>query len=561
VARAAPEKQLMKQLWHAVSLLLFGTLLARFKPLAADLSYMHTGGGKGKKGEHMSSISSGLAVRPIKSALALVAALALLALAAPAASAQTAERCFSETGFCISGRIREFWEQNGGLAVFGFPIGPQQEEQIEDRTLQAQWFERTRLELHPENERPYDVLLGRIAVNVLDQQGRDWFGFPRGEARDGCRYFAETGHNVCGQIWAAWQASGLEFDGRSGTSFEESLALFGLPLSDEQTETIEGREYTVQWFERARFELHPENQPPYNVLLGRLGAEARAGQNRYVLPGSAVFPEGVAFQPASGDFFVSSTSDGTIFRGNVAGGAARPFLAGGADDRTTAIGLKVDEGRLYVAGGGTGRLWIYDTNSRNLIARFETARRPTFINDVAVGPAGTAYFTDSQSPVLYRVFTDGSGQLAFEEWLDFTGTPLVYQQGFNANGITISSDGKFLIVVQSNTGKLFRIEIANKAVREINLGGETVTNGDGILLDVRTLYVARNRNGEIVKIQLAEDLGSGVVVGRTVDPSLAYPTTIAKAGERLLVVNSQFDKRGEGLTPALPFTVSSIPAP
>jgi hypothetical protein len=156
------------------------------------------------------------------------------------AQAQQAERCFPETGFCISGRIREFWEQNGGLAVFGLPLAPQQQETLEGQTVQAQWFERVRLELHPENAQPYDVLLGRLGVDRVTQQGRDWFTFPKSEAKADCRFFAETGHNVCGPILAAWRASGLEFDGRRGKSEAESLALFGLPLGDEQTETIEG---------------------------------------------------------------------------------------------------------------------------------------------------------------------------------------------------------------------------------------------------------------------------------------------------------------------------------
>lgn len=269
-------------------------------------------------------MSTGFIVRrALRAISALALVVATLVLLAPQASAQTAERCFPETGYCISGRIREYWEQNGGLPVFGFPLGPQQAEQIEDQTYQAQLFERVRMELHPENARPYDVLLGRIGVTALEQQARDWFSFPKSPAKADCRFFPDTGHNVCGAILQAWQASGLEFDGQAGKSFEESLALFGLPLSDEITEVIEGQEYTVQWFERARFELHPENAPPYNVLLGRLGAETRAGQNRFVLPGDAVFPEGVAYQPSTGDFFVSSTSDGTIFRGNVRGGAGR----------------------------------------------------------------------------------------------------------------------------------------------------------------------------------------------------------------------------------------------
>ncbi len=199
----------------------------------------------------------------------------LLAVVTPA-HAQT-ERCFPETGNCISGRIREFWEQNGGLPVFGYPITPQQEEQIEGKPFQVQWFERNRLELHPENARPYDVLLGRLGADRLAQQARDPFTFPRSEQQSGCRFFPETGHNICGAVLGAWRASGLELDDRRGKTEAENLALFGLPLSDLQTETLaDGKEYQVQWFERGRFELHPENAPPFNVLLGLLGSEVRS---------------------------------------------------------------------------------------------------------------------------------------------------------------------------------------------------------------------------------------------------------------------------------------------
>jgi hypothetical protein len=71
----------------------------------------------------------------------------------------------------------------------------------------------------------------------------------------------------------------LEFDGRRGTTFNESLALFGMPISEPQQETIEGQTVLVQWFERARFEYHPENQAPYDVLLGRLGSALEGGMH------------------------------------------------------------------------------------------------------------------------------------------------------------------------------------------------------------------------------------------------------------------------------------------
>lgn len=188
------------------------------------------------------------------------------------------QRCFPETGQCISGRIREFWEQNGGLPVFGFPTTDQHEELVEGKPFQVQWFQRNRLELHPENQRPYDVLLGRLGVDRLVQQGRDWFGFPKGSEQPGCRHFTETGHTVCGAFLNYFRTHGLDLS-QGGVTEAESLALFGLPLSEaaDEVSPTDGKTYQTQHYERARMELHPENQPPFNVLLGLLGNEIRAG--------------------------------------------------------------------------------------------------------------------------------------------------------------------------------------------------------------------------------------------------------------------------------------------
>ena len=294
--------------------------------------------------------------------------------------------------------------------------------------------------------------------------------------------------------------------------------------------------------------------------------ETATSVGRYVLPGEAVYPEGISYQEETGDFFVSSTTDGTIFRGNAGldEGDAEVFLEPGNDGRETAVGLKVDEeGRLFVAGGDTGRIFVYDAASRELLRALDTPdSEMTFINDVAVAPDGSAYFTDSMRPTLFRVPVAPDGGVGdIESWLDLEGTPIEYGEGFNLNGIAATGDGRYLLTVQSNTGNLYRVDTGSREVTQVDLGGEVLTGGDGILLDGQTLYVVRGRDGVIVPVELAEDFASGEVGEGFSDPSFARPTTIARFDDRLLVVNSQFDRRESGESPELPFTVSAIEVP
>ncbi|GAB4162711.1 MAG: hypothetical protein Fur005_21530 [Roseiflexaceae bacterium] len=184
-------------------------------------------------------------------------------------------RMFAETGHQVCGRILEYWNQNGGLPVFGYPITPQKTELVEGKALQVQVFERNRLELHPENARPYDVLLGRLGADRLVARKIDWQQFPKANP-NAANYFPQTGQAIAPEFYGYWSSQGLEFDSQPGKSFEESLALFGLPLSPAQMEVsqTDGGTYLTQHFERARFEYHPENAgTPYVVLLGLLGRE------------------------------------------------------------------------------------------------------------------------------------------------------------------------------------------------------------------------------------------------------------------------------------------------
>ena len=283
--------------------------------------------------------------------------------------------------------------------------------------------------------------------------------------------------------------------------------------------------------------------------------------SRYVIPGSSVFPEGVAYYDRSQWVFVSSTTDGTIFRGHASDETLTSFLAPGGDGRTTAIGLDVDDsGHLFVAGGGTGFVFVYDGATGALLAKLSGGSSPTFINDIAVDADGIGYITDSMSPVIYRVVPNGAGGYTIERWLELAGTPIVYTAGFNLNGIVVSSNGKYLYTVKSNTGTLFRIEIATKAIVQLDVGGAVFPAGDGLWLHGNSLYVLQNQQETINEIHVQPNQATGTVVGQTTDPSFMFPTSLVIARGRFLVVNSQFDRRAAG-NPVLPFTVSVVPIP
>jgi hypothetical protein len=208
--------------------------------------------------------------------LPLFLALVLLALLAPLSAQAAPKICFKEVPNCIEGRFADYWRQNGGLSIFGFPLNAAHQEQIEGRSYLVQLFERNRFELHPEKRRPYDVLLGRLGDERLRQIGRNWQNEPKVSAAPGdlCFLSKQTGHVTCSDFFIYFRTHGLEFDGKKGFSEAESVALFGLPITEAAQENgSDGKPYLTQWFERARFEFHPDLPDPYKVLLGRLGAE------------------------------------------------------------------------------------------------------------------------------------------------------------------------------------------------------------------------------------------------------------------------------------------------
>jgi sugar lactone lactonase YvrE len=287
------------------------------------------------------------------------------------------------------------------------------------------------------------------------------------------------------------------------------------------------------------------------------GVPAAAGPvfpERIDLPGGFA-PEGIAIGDGH-TFFVGSIPTGAVYRGDLRTGEGSVLVP--AAPGRQAIGLDVDQrGRLFVAGGPTGRAFVYDARSGGLLAEYVLTTSPTFVNDVVVTRDG-AYFTDSLQQQLYRIPLGPGGALgSAAETIPLTGD-IAFVPGFNLNGIDATPSGRTLVVVQSNLGKLFTVDPRTGVADEIDLGGETVTAGDGILLDGKTLFVVRNQQNRIAVVRLSADLGSGTLVTHLTHPDFAVPTTIAEFGQRLYAVNARF---GTPVTPATPYWVTQLRKP
>jgi sugar lactone lactonase YvrE len=250
-------------------------------------------------------------------------------------------------------------------------------------------------------------------------------------------------------------------------------------------------------------------------------------------------PEGIAIGRGT-TFYVGSIPTGAIWKGDIRTGAGSILVP--AQSGRAAIGLEYDPlGRLWVAGGPTGKGFVYDASTGETLAVYQLTTGTAFINDVVLTKDG-AWFTDSPNPVLHRVPLGPGGELpAHSEAVPVTGD-YTHQPppAFNLNGIHATPDGETLIVVQSGTGAVYTVDASSGEASRVDLGGETLTQGDGILLDGKTLYVVRNRQHRIAIVDLAADLSRGDIVGYITHPAFDVPTTIAEHGTSLYAVNARF---------------------
>ena len=256
-------------------------------------------------------------------------------------------------------------------------------------------------------------------------------------------------------------------------------------------------------------------------------------------------PEGIAAGRGT-SLYVGSIPTGAIWKGDARTGQGDVLVP--PQEGRRAIGIKVDRrNRLFVAGGPTGRAFVYDAATGADLASYQLApagTAVTFVNDVVVTHRA-AYFTDSRNQQLYVLPLGRHGALPDQDEvrvlpltgdLDYTDDP----NDVDLNGIVAARGGQVLLAVQSSTGQLFRINPRTGVTSEVDLGEDRLTNGDGMLLVGRVLFVVQNRLNQIAVVKLSGSLDQGRVVTTITDDDFDVPTTIAFQAGHLWAVNARF---------------------
>ena len=260
-------------------------------------------------------------------------------------------------------------------------------------------------------------------------------------------------------------------------------------------------------------------------------------------------PEGIAIDGKR--VLVSSRTTGDIYALNADTGRGKPFAKGPG---TPSLGLKVDtkHDRLFVAGGSAGDARVLDLRTGRTLKSYQLSRETSFVNDaVVLGRA--VWFTDSAQAQLYKIPLGERGGLPGAARVRTV--PLTGQwrqvEGINANGITATPDGRALLVVNSTTGALFRIDKSGKdagTATRVPLGS-SLKNGDGLLLSGRTLLAVRNQNNRIAVVSLDARGRSGKVTDSLRSDDFDVPSTVAKRGDDLYLPNARFTTPPAPTTP------------
>jgi hypothetical protein len=281
-------------------------------------------------------------------------------------------------------------------------------------------------------------------------------------------------------------------------------------------------------------------------------ALARPFPDRLELP-NGFQPEGITIGRHA-TAYLGSLASGDIYAVSLRTGERRLISEGPG---SPSVGLKIDNhGRLFVAGGSTGTGRVIDVETGDIIRDYEFATGATFVNDVVL-TRDYAWFTDSQQAQLYGVPLGPGGRPG--EASDVITLTLsgdwVQAPGFNANGIAETPDQKALLLVNSTSGLLFRVNPETGVATVVDLGGLSLTHGDGLLVLGTTLYVVRNRLNEVAVIKLNAAGTSGELQGTLTSDDFDVPTTIAAFGNSLYLPNARF---GTPPTPDTPYWITRI---
>lgn len=280
----------------------------------------------------------------------------------------------------------------------------------------------------------------------------------------------------------------------------------------------------------------------------------------YALTGDAAGSrfEGIGADERRGVFYVSEVTGGEIHRGTAGSSVTAEWLPEGADGRFTARGITVDHaGRVYVAGGpnglGTGRpdVWVYSADGE-LLAALRMPASDVFVNDVAIGPDGAAYFTDSNDARIYRVADDGAGWTA-TVWADATDV-IARGTGFNLGGIVLSADRSAFVVAQGNVGTLWRFGF-DGSVAAIEAAGADLVNADGLVRQGNTLTVVRNFSRAVTTLRLTADGSAAALIADRATAADKVFTTAKTLRGRILYVESEFGPDA----PTPPYQVTTNP--
>ena len=256
-----------------------------------------------------------------------------------------------------------------------------------------------------------------------------------------------------------------------------------------------------------------------------------------MLPGASS-AEGIAAGRGT-TFYAGDLFGGDIFRGDVQHGTAELFVDAPTGRMALGMAADVAQDLLFVAGGFTGQGYVYDTRTGGAVATYQFASPPaTVINDVALTTDG-AWFTDSAQAKLYFVPVSATGVPGPFTTLALSGPAADTSGDFNLNGIQATPDGKTLVVAHSGNGSLYTVDPASG--ESATIAGVSVPNVDGIVLQGRRLWAVQNADDQVTRIRLSPHLASGVVEEVITSDLFQVPTTAARFGSRLAVVNAKFD--------------------